>query len=113
MNTSTDSTIKHNLLSSKPWLRLIFMLLFLGILQIASIVISGVIALQFLFSLFTGKPSTTLTVFGGQLSQYIYQALAFLTYQSEQKPYPFDEWPEENVSSREKVPNWSLNNFLH
>ena len=43
------SALKHNLLSPKHWLRLAFMLLFAGLIQIAVLVAWVVIALQFIF----------------------------------------------------------------
>lgn len=89
-----DETLKTNVLSAKHWLRLLFMLLFAALLQVASVVMWVLVSLQFLFSLFTGSDNQKLRGFGHSLSQYIYQALQFLTYNSEEKPFPFSDWPE-------------------
>lgn len=85
--------IKSNLTSSKHWLRLLFMVLFAVILYIAAIVMSVLVALQFLFSLISGRDNRNLRHFGQSLAQYIYRTLRFLTYNSEDKPFPFDDWP--------------------
>lgn len=89
-----DEQIKSNLLSSKHWLRLVFMLLFAGLLQLAILVMWFVVTLQFVFSLITGKDNSKLRDFGHGLSTFIYQSLQFLSYNSDEKPFPFNDWPE-------------------
>jgi len=89
-----DNALKSNLLSGKHWLRLVFMLLFGGILQLATLLMWVLVTLQFLFSLVTGKDNDQLRRFGGSLSIFIYQSLMFLTYNREDKPFPFSDWPE-------------------
>lgn len=90
---NTDE-LKRNLSSSTQWLRLLFMVLFAVLLTITSGVIFIVIALQFLFAIISGNLNDNLRRFGDQLSSYIYQILQFLSYNTEEKPFPFDEWPE-------------------
>lgn len=85
--------IKSNLTSSKHWLRLIFMLVFAAVLQIASIVMWVLVIAQFIFSLITGEDNINLRKFGHSLSIYIFDTLKFLTYASEEKPFPFADWP--------------------
>lgn len=89
-----NEELKSNLLSSKHWLRLVFMLLFAVFLYLASIVVSVVVVLQFLFSLVTGQDNTNIRQFGSSLATYIFQTLKFLTYSSEEKPFPFADWPD-------------------
>lgn len=89
-----NDELKSNLLSAKHWLRLIFMLLFAALLQVASIIMWVLVLLQFIFSLITGQDNINLRKFGYSLSTYIYQTLKFLTYSSEEKPFPFADWPE-------------------
>jgi hypothetical protein len=67
---------------------------------LASIVMWVVVAVQFLFSLITGEDNLPLRRFGHSLSTYIYDVLKFLCYSSEEKPFPFADWPE---SSEEPV----------
>lgn len=95
-----NDELKSNLLSSRHWLRLIFMVLFAVILQVVSIVMWVLVILQFIFSLITGQDNVNLRQFGHSLSTYIYQTLKFLTYNSEMKPFPFSDWPsvDDNVS---------------
>lgn len=88
-----NEQLKSNLTSSKHWLRLVFMLLFAAVLQLASLVMWIVVAVQFLFSLVTGENNSHLRRFGHSLSTYIYDVLKFLCYSSEEKPFPFADWP--------------------
>lgn len=90
---NTDE-LKRNLTSSNQWLRLLFMVLFALLLEVAGVVILIVVALQFLFAILTGNANGNLCRFGDQLSSYIYQILQFLSYNTEEKPFPFAEWPE-------------------
>lgn len=91
-----NEELKSNLLSSKHWMRLVFMVLFAIFLYVASIVVSVVVVLQFVFSLVTGQDNLNIRQFGSSLSTYIYQTLKFLTYSSEEKPFPFADWPDAN-----------------
>lgn len=88
-----NEQLKSNLTSSKHWLRLVFMLLFAAILQLASLVMWILVAVQFVFSLITGEDNQHLRRFGHSLSTYIYDVLKFLCYSSEEKPFPFADWP--------------------
>lgn len=91
-----NEELKSNLLSSRHWLRLVFMLLFAALLQVAGIIMWVLVILQFVFSLITGQDNANLRSFGHSLSTFIYQTLKFLTYNSEEKPFPFADWPTIN-----------------
>ena len=100
-----NDQLKSNLSSSKHWLRLVFMLLFAALLQLASLVMWILVAVQFVFSLITGEDNLHLRRFGHSLSTYIYDVLKFLCYSSEEKPFPFADWPEGiSPETKESVP---------
>lgn len=92
-----NEQFKSNLTSSKHWFRLVFMLLFAVVLYLAAMVVGVLVALQFLFSLITGADNHHLRKFGYSLSTYIYDVLKFLSYNSEEKPFPFADWPAESI----------------
>ena len=92
-----NEELKHNLTSGGQWLRLLFMVLFYFLLQIAGLVMLAVVALQFLFAIITGGANGNLRRLGDQIASYIYQTLQFLIYNTEEKPFPFSEWPESDV----------------
>lgn len=96
-----NEQLKSNLTSSKHWLRLVFMLLFAAVLQLASLVMWVLVAVQFVFSLITGDDNHHLRRFGHSLSTYIYDVLKFLCYSSEEKPFPFADWPASSTVARE------------
>jgi hypothetical protein len=83
----------NNILTSKHWIRLFFMLIFAGILYFATIILCVVVVIQFLVTLATGSESIELRKFGSSLSEFFFQSLKFLTYSSEEKPFPFSDWP--------------------
>lgn len=89
-----NEELKSNLLSADHWLRFLFMVLFGVLLYFAACVMLVVVVLQFLFALITGNDNINLRQFGQSLSHYILQALQFLTYNSEDKPFPFSKWPD-------------------
>jgi hypothetical protein len=91
-----NEQLKSNLTSSKHWFRLIFMLLFAAVLQLASIVMWVLVITQFFFSLITGEDNRYLRRFGHSLSTYIYDVLKFLCYSSDEKPFPFADWPSDS-----------------
>jgi len=88
-----NEELKSNLLSATHWIRLVYMVLFALVLQVAGTVMYFVVTVQFVYSLVTGKNHEILRNFGGNLSTFIYQTLQFLSYNSEEKPFPFSDWP--------------------
>ncbi|WP_323844939.1 DUF4389 domain-containing protein [Microbulbifer magnicolonia] len=92
-----NKELKHNLTSGNQWLRLIYMVLFAFLLEIAGLVMLAIVALQFLFSIITGSANDNLRRLGDQIASYFYQTLQFLIYNTEEKPFPFAEWPESDV----------------
>lgn len=80
------------------WNRGLYMLLFAVLFSVARIVGYAVIVLQFLFVLFGGSTNQRLLIFGDELSRYIYQIMQYLTFNSEERPYPFSEWPAETTA---------------
>jgi len=75
------------------WQRGLYMMLFAFLLGVAKFVVFTVVVLQFLFVLFTDAPNAQLLALGQSLSSYIYQIIRFLTFNSEEHPYPFSDWP--------------------
>lgn len=89
--------IRKNATSGEHWLRLAFMLLFAVIIQVAAAVMWVVVIVQFLFALFTGSDNRNLRNFGHRLSVFIFQTWQFLSYNREDKPFPFQDWPESDA----------------
>lgn len=96
-----NETLKNNVTSASHWLRLLYMLLFVVLLYVAAWVMTFVVILNFLFALFSGSPNANLRRFGDSLGRYIFEALQFLTYNRERKPFPFSDWPDAGSSVSE------------
>jgi|TARA_B110000263_G_C15065883_1_gene399625 hypothetical protein len=82
-----------NLKEGSTWLRLVFIILFSTILNITTCVIAVVVVIQFLSKLFTGKVVENGTIFGQNLSTYVYEIVRFLTFKSDEMPWPINPWP--------------------
>ena len=92
-DTRTDD-LEHNVKSRATWLRLVFMLVFVVIANVAAIVTSVIVALSFFWVLFTGEVNEQLRHAGRALGAYFGDIVRYLTYNSDEKPYPLGgEWP--------------------
>jgi hypothetical protein len=98
-----DPELKNNLRKRTTWLRGLYMLLFVVIYHVAEFVVGVVVLLQFLFTLVSGQTNARLLQFGQSLSQYVYQILRFLTFNSEDMPFPFNEWPAADTTDEEQT----------
>ena len=75
------------------WMRGLFMLLFVAGVGAAHVVWNVVALVQFIWLLVTGEPSRQLASFGAGLAIWAADAVRFLTFASEDKPFPWREWP--------------------
>ena len=91
----TANSVVDNIKSKSIWLRLFFMLVIALLYSVSRLVVGAVVMLQFFFVLFTGKTNNQLLSFGQALSTYTYQVISYLTFNTEERPFPFDtEWPK-------------------
>lgn len=74
-------------------LRILWMVIFLVVWQVAEIVLALVVLLQLGYRLFYGAPSLSLMSFGDSLSQFLAQIGRFGTFHTDHKPWPFADWP--------------------
>lgn len=96
-----EQQTKTNLLNKETWLRLLYMAVF-GLLSfVARIVVWVVALLQFLLVLITGEGNSNLRDLGQGASKWTYQAYMFVTFNSDNKPFPFSDWPE--IDQQESV----------
>jgi len=88
----------ENVTKKQHWLRIFYTLLFMVALYVTAIVLLVVVIAQALFSLFSGSDNPNLRRLGASLSDYVRQLLAFATYNSEYRPFPFSPFPVEPAS---------------
>ena len=90
----SDKQLEENLKSRDTWTRLLFMLICYVLVSLASLVGSVVVVLGFLMVLFTGKVNPELRGVGQSLANYIYENIRYLTYNTDDRPFPFgNPWP--------------------
>ena len=86
--------LKKNVKSHSTWLRLFFMIVIALLYGVSRVVVGAVVVVQFFWVLFTGASNDKLQQLGQSLATYTYQIIRYLTFNSEQRPFPFDmDWP--------------------
>lgn len=84
--------INTNLQKTGTWQRIFFMLIFAVILGFVRILLWGIVLLQIASSLVTGKENINVLGFGKSLASFVYRILLFLTYNTDEMPFPFADW---------------------
>lgn len=84
----------NNLCSADFWLRLLYVVFFALAWQVAEVALAVLTLIQIAYRLFRGEPDADCARWGSSLSQYVWQSGRYLTGASEQKPWPFSEWPD-------------------
>ena len=93
---------KDEVLKSSKWLRLFFMVIYVAIVNfIVWPLILLIAVIQFLFHLFAGRHSSHLEKVSDWLINFLGECLIYLTYKTEQRPFPFNS--EEEVNSEENI----------
>ena len=87
-------TIKDNVKNQAVWLRGLFILIFGVILYFAFILVWLLVVFQFVSKVVTGNLNRQLADFSSGLLRYISQILGYITFQSDERPFPFSPWPE-------------------
>jgi hypothetical protein len=75
------------------WIRGFFMLLMVLLFQVSATVMFAVAVVQFVIMLLNETPNHRLVSFGRSLGRYIQQIINFLTFSTEDVPFPFSDWP--------------------
>ncbi len=70
------------------------MLLFAMAFGIGQLLLNLIAVVQFLWLLFAGEPNPGLLRFGGSLAIWQGDAARFMTCASEEKPFPWRDWPD-------------------
>lgn len=96
-----EDKLKTSLKDINQWLRILFMLFFAAILYIASTVVLPLLVFVLaLFTLLSGSPNQDLKNHGADLSRYLYDVCRFLCYSTEEKPFPFADWPDVGITEQ-------------
>jgi len=75
------------------WLRGLIMLLMGFAFQVSGTMLCIVTVIQFVMALLNGTANARLVSFGRSLGRYLQQIANFLTFATEEMPFPFSDWP--------------------
>ena len=93
---------KEEILKGSKWIRFLFMILYGFVINFVVTICLGLAIVQFLFYLFTSKPNASIANFNSHLLEFFHDSLAFLLFQTEDKPFPFKENENDDVSSEDE-----------
>jgi len=79
------------------WLRVAFVAVFWVVFYLSQLVIAVVVAAQCAFTLIAGAPNPQLTAFGDSLSRYVQEILRYVTFNTDQRPFPFSDFPKSDL----------------
>ena len=82
------------------WIRFFYLLIFYIALYLAVLLTYAVSIIQFLAKLFSGAPLPHGIVFGEKLAAYQEQIIRFLTFSTDEKPFPYSCGVSKNEDSR-------------
>ena len=86
--------MEENLKSKSTWLRGLFICIYAALVWLASMVGAFVVVLGFFWKLFTGDINDQLRQAGQGIASYIFEAVRYMTFNTDAKPFPFGEpWP--------------------
>jgi len=98
MTQLNEEDLKRNVKDKDTWLRFVYLVLFAIIFYGSFFLTIGASVLQFLSKLFSGSSFEGLAEFGDNLSVYQAQVTRFLTFASDEKPFPFAPFPSKNAA---------------
>jgi hypothetical protein len=99
MNEKTKATLTN----LDTWKRGLFMIVFAIISGVAKLVVTLVAVFQFITLLFKGQTNEAVIPLGQNLSTYLYQITLFLTFKTDEMPFPFpDGTPGSKINNDNK-----------
>ena len=89
---------ENNILKNKSgWQKVLFVAIFWVLFYVAQMVVALVVITQCVFVVVTNNPNQQLLAFGDSLSKYIHDILRFVTFNSDQRPFPFSDFPKPDL----------------
>ena len=100
-----DQQTKSSIGNVDTWKRGLFMLVFALISGVTKLLVTLVAIFQFFTLLIKGQTNASVLPFGQNLSTYIYQITLFLTFKTEDMPFPFQDFPNDAPTAKNDVEN--------
>tara|TARA_B100001057_G_scaffold408047_1_gene422158 strand:+ start:715 stop:1086 length:372 start_codon:yes stop_codon:yes gene_type:complete len=92
---------KDELLDLKKWQRLFFMVIYGTAINFVVSILIFLVAIQFIFYLFTSKTNNQLQSANNWLQGFFNDSLNFLSFNSDSKPWPFNDKYESSDSNKD------------
>ena len=86
--------LTENIKEPSIWVNFFLKVIYLIFLNFIIPFLGFITLLQLLFSLGSKKPNNNLISFSKKISIYIYQIINFITYSSDERPWPFNAFPD-------------------
>ena len=94
-NLSIDTAVlTENIKEPSIWVNFFLKVVYLVFLNFIVPFLGFITLLQLLFSIGSKIPNENLISFSKKINSYIYQIINFITYSSDQRPWPFNSFPE-------------------
>ena len=90
-----DEQMKSRLTSKDVWLRALYIAFFAIAWGLSEVLLVFSVIFQWLTVLVTGSANEPLLRFGQNLSRYHYQIAQFVSFNTEDRPFPFSDWPDD------------------
>ena len=81
------------------WVRALYLLFFMFVFAVGQSILGLITVVQFVWLLATGEPNPGLRRFGASLAQWFAAAVRFLTCASDDKSFPWKEWPSADAAT--------------
>jgi len=82
---------------TEGWVRVLFVALFWVVFYLTQLVVAAVVVAQCVFTLITGQPNQQLLQFGDSLTRYVQEILRYITFNTDQRPFPFSDFPKSDL----------------
>ncbi|MEX2525132.1 MAG: DUF4389 domain-containing protein [Gammaproteobacteria bacterium] len=86
-------SMKENAKNVDTWIRGLFIVIFGVIFYFLYIIIGLMVIFQFFTKVLTGGLNQNLLEFSSGMTRYVQQILLYITFHSENRPFPFSPWP--------------------
>lgn len=98
MSGINDEELKKHVKDKDTWLRFVYLVAFAFIFYFLAILTFGISVFQFLSKLFSGSVFEGLVDIGDNVATYLSQVTRFMTFASDEKPFPFAPLPSKKSS---------------
>jgi|AGBJ01.1.fsa_nt_gi hypothetical protein len=76
------------------WIRALYTILYLIIGRFISMILFVIVITQYIYTWLTGEPNEKILHFTEGLAEYTKQLVAYVGFNTDEKPWPVGDWPE-------------------